>query len=166
MCVPIENFVENWPPIHLRIRIMSNAIQLPAFCCLLLLFGVSGGCSDSKPGGEQSNKAPSLESAAYFESAEQKLVEKRYLLAAQHLDKGIVAFRIETGKMSGARAARANRAIDRLTRLRKTLRHNESVNADELHQAILSAMEAEPGLPSPIQHPKPGSGLGVPVGGH
>ena len=103
---------------------------------------------------------PSLE---YFKAAEQQLTNGRYIYAATQLDKGIVAFRIETGKLSGVHAARANHAIDVLTRLRKTLRHGEAISTDDLHLAILTAMESEP---EPVHMlPRPNRGIFVPVGG-
>ncbi len=102
-------------------------------------------------------------SLTHFKAAEQQLANGRYIYAATQLDKGIVAFRIETGKLSGVHAARANHAIDVLTRLRKTLRHGAAISTDDLHLAILTAMESEP---EPVHSlPKPNRGIFVPVGG-
>ena len=103
-------------------------------------------------------------SLTYFEAAEQQVAIGRYTFAAKHLNKGIIAFRIETGKMSGPGAIRANRSIDALTRLRKTLRHGEPVMPDDLHQAILTAMESEPMRAASL--PKPTPELFVPVSGN
>jgi predicted FMN-binding regulatory protein PaiB len=115
-------------------------------------------------GREQTAHVPA--SLAHFDAAEYQLTQGQYTFAASQLNKGIVAFRVETGKLSGAKAISANRAIDTLTRLRKTLRHGDSVAAGELHRAILSAMEAEPLTPVSPQLPKPDPALFVPVGGN
>ncbi len=102
-------------------------------------------------------------SLTHFKAAEQQLANGHYIYAATQLDKGIVAFRIETGKLSGVHAIRANHAIDVLTRLRKTLRHGEAISTDDLHLAILTAMESEP---EPVHTlPRPNRGIFVPVGG-
>lgn len=115
-------------------------------------------------GHEQAAHVPA--SLAHFDAAEYQLAQGQYTFAATQLNKGIVAFRVETGKLSGARAVSANRAIDTLTRLRKTLRHGDSVGASELHRAIQNAMDAEPLAPVSPQLPKPNPALFVPVGGN
>ncbi|MFZ4635714.1 MAG: hypothetical protein ACOYNO_16040 [Saprospiraceae bacterium] len=102
-------------------------------------------------------------SLTHFKAAEQQLAIGQYIYAATQLDKGIVAFRIETGKLSGVHAAHANHAIDVLTRLRKILRHGEAISTDDLHLAILTAMESEPRPATSL--PKPDPGIFVPVGG-
>lgn len=86
------------------------------------------------------------------------------MLAAKHLNKGIISFRVETGKMSGRDAMRANQAIDRLIRLRNTLRHGQMVSPEALHQAIYFAMESEPLRVSTL--PKPAPEILVPVSGN
>lgn len=81
-------------------------------------------------------------SETYFTAAEKGLAEGRYEMAAAQLNQGIVVYRMETGKMSGIYAVRANHAIDGLIRIRKSLRHGDTVPTEALHDAIIVAMES------------------------
>ena len=102
-------------------------------------------------------------SEAHFMAAEQGLAEGHFNLAAKRLDQGIVAYRMETGKMSGAYAVRANRAIDGLIRIRRSLRHGDPVACEALHEAILVAIASgNRPIPSAAQ---PDPGLMQTVGG-
>lgn len=134
---------------------------------LLLLLGIRCQNSDSnalEPSKISLVRQNSPRSLEYFEASEQALARGKYVIAATQLNQGILAFRIETGKLSGLHAARANRAIDTLTRLRKSLRRGEAVTVFDLHYAILAAMESEPYSSPSI--PKRGSTRFVPVGGN
>lgn len=150
---------------------MRIPISAPVFFASLVLLSAACQQADADAVGHSPNSSARSKhgtvvpgSLVHFESAEQQVAEGRYIYAATQLDKGIVAFRIETGKMSGSRAKRANCAIDVLTRLRKPLRHGEAVSVEELHRAILAAMESEPMPVSTL--PKPDPELFVPVNGH
>ncbi len=124
----------------------------------------SGAERDQEASNSTGQKAITPDSHIHFAAAEQQLAEGRYIFAATQLDKGIVAFRIETGKMIGAHAIRANHTIDALTKLRKTLRRGDAVDTDALHQAILSAMAFETTPSAPL--PKPIHDIMVPVNGN
>jgi len=147
-------------------------MNTPVFFTVLTLLCVScmqmdsdsGAGSDIKTSPGIGQNAPAPASRAYFLAAEQQLAEKQYIFAATQLDKGIVAFRIETGKMSGAQAMRANHSIDALTKLRKTLRHGEAVDPAVLHGAIVLALETEK-FPSPTPQ-RPSPDIMVPVSGN
>ncbi len=150
---------------------MSKPISAFLFVVALALFSASCQRADSDTSGI-SKKSVTLsehtntpESLVHFDAAEQQLAEGRYIFAATHLNKGIVAFRIETGKYSGAHAIRANRAIDSLTKIRKILRRNEAVACEDLHRAILNALESEQAITLPT-HPQPDPALFVPVNGN
>ena len=92
-------------------------------------------------------------SETHFVAAEQGLAEGHYDIAVIRLNQGIVAYRVETGKMSGIYAQRANRAIDGLIRIRKSLRKGERVPSETLHQAVMVAMAS--GVHPLPQTPKP-----------
>ena len=136
------------------------------FLPLLLLFFQcrhdSPGVIERRPIANQNERSPA--SLAHFEAAEQQVALGHYMIAAKHLNKGIITFRVETGKMSGRDAIRANQAIDGLIRLRKVLRHDQAVSPEALHQAIHFAMQSEPLRISPI--PKPAPEIVVPVSGN
>ncbi len=82
-------------------------------------------------------------SVHYFSDAEQKLLLKEYTFAAAQLNKGIVAYRVETGKMCCKSAKQANKAIDVLTQLRQKLRNGKPVLQQDLRAAIQQALVVE-----------------------
>lgn len=144
---------------------MSKPISTLVFILTLalLLTHCQRGDADTVTQAKASPAMREPSSLSHFKAAEQQLAIGQYIYAATQLDKGIVAYRIETGKLSGVHAARANHAIDVLTRLRKILRHGAAISTDDLHLAILTAMESEP---TPVHAlPMPDRGLFVPVGG-
>ncbi len=105
-------------------------------------------------------------SRVFFVEAEDACARGTHRNAAAALHKGIIAYRIETGKMHGSAATQANRAIDALTRLRQSLREGKVVSAAELHSAIQNALALEN-----LYQPSKGSQLDlqdlfVPVGKH
>ncbi|MEI6409142.1 MAG: hypothetical protein WCR52_07155 [Bacteroidota bacterium] len=79
-----------------------------------------------------------------FIEAEKLLVEHRNEAAARQLHEGILAFRIETGKATGREAARVNRSIWLLTRLRSRLQVGDAVKVEEIQSAIAAAANARP----------------------
>ncbi len=79
----------------------------------------------------------------YFSEAEQKLAIKEYTFAAALLNKGIVAYRAETGKMCCGSAEQSNKAIDVLIQLRQKLRKGKPVMARDLRVAIQQALLVE-----------------------
>lgn len=79
-----------------------------------------------------------------FIEAEKLLIAHRNEAAARQLHEGILAFRIETGKATGREAARVNRSIWLLTRLRSRLQVGEEVSVEEIQGAILEAANARP----------------------
>jgi len=83
-----------------------------------------------------------LLSERLFKEAEKLLVEHRNEAAALQLHEGILAFRIETGKAIGREAARINRSIWLLTRLRSRLQVGDEVTVEEIRGAILAASNA------------------------
>lgn len=105
-------------------------------------------------------------SLAHFTDAEQKLVLGEYSFAAAQLNKGIIAYRSETGKMNGNAARQANRAIDGLIVVRKKLREGKAVSTAELHLAIQNALAVEGAVILTPPEPREKPSLGVPVGGH
>lgn len=85
----------------------------------------------------------------HFLLAEQHLAIKEYRIAADQLHEGIIAFRSETGRVKGDEAAKINKVIWVLTRIRTRLKHGEAVKPEELHQAIANAVTL---LPTNRQH--------------
>ena len=110
-----------------------------------------------------SGQATIPKSIHYFSDAEQKLSIKAYSFAAAQLHKGIIAYRVETGKMNGNAARQANNAIDALTRLRTQLRNGKAVNEVDLRQAIQHALAVE-GAEFPANEATGQGELLVPVG--
>jgi hypothetical protein len=126
----------------------------------------SGEGEDSRrlPGGEQFAGTPPC--VGHFIAAEQNISIGEYHQAAVHLNKGIIAYRGETGKMRGRAAQDANRAIDVLIRYRKNLREGKPVDGSGLHQAIQNALAVETPAPRQLdKRPSGHEGLIVPVGG-
>jgi hypothetical protein len=87
-----------------------------------------------------------LLSERHFKEAEKLLVEHRNEAAARQLHEGILAFRNETGKATGREAARINRSIWLLTRLRSRLQIGEEVSMAEIQGAILEAAKVRPAV--------------------
>lgn len=106
---------------------------------------------------------PTAASGVYFADAEQKLTLGEYSFAASQLNKGIVAYRTETGKFSGNSARLANHAIDGLIALRKLLREGKPIHPEDLHWAVENALAVE-GATVPLPGPGRHSHMGVPVG--
>lgn len=100
----------------------------------------------------------------FFEETELAIGRGEYLTASRHLQKGIIAYRKETGRLAGSRARHSNRSIDSLVRLNKRLRSGQQVAFEEFHQTVLNALDVD-GVAAPPLKPKPGRDLGVPVGG-
>jgi hypothetical protein len=80
----------------------------------------------------------------HFILAEQHLAIREYHLAADQLHEGIIAFRSETGRVKGDEAAKINKVIWVLTRIRTRLKRGEAVKPEELHQAVANAISMHP----------------------
>lgn len=111
--------------------------------------------SDGYDAAQEQDSLPfQSESVIYFTRAEQQLAVREYHLAAVHLHDGIIAFRTETGRIHGKDAARINRAIWTLTRLRSRLHNGEQIGVPELHGAVHTALRLHPKyhrtLPPPV----------------
>lgn len=136
----------------------------------MLLFLATCQRSNERSNGSQPVGAADLQdrvpqSVVYFSDAEQKLDLGELSFAAAQLNKGIVAYRIETGKTHGNVAKSANHAIDALTHLRKNLREGKSVSSHDLRLAIQNALAVE-GIRFPLDEREEPQDLMVPVGGN
>jgi hypothetical protein len=141
------------------------AVFLSGLMALLSACRQSGESDNAlRPAGSQTLGTPA--SVGHFIVAEQNLAVGEYHLAATHLNKGIIAYRGETGKMHGRAAQEANRAIDVLIRFRKNLREGKPVDGAGLHLAIQNALAIEAPAPRQLEtRPSGHEGLIVPVGG-
>jgi hypothetical protein len=154
---------------------MQSAVPLFLSGLVVFLFacqqsGDNNNAAKSPASGILSTRSGQIDTPAslvHFSDAEQKLAIGEYSFAAVQLHKGIIDYRMETGKMHGNAARQANRAIDALTLLRKSLREGKAVNGIDLHLAIQNALLVEnPDFRLPEQQAPDNKGLFVPVSGN
>jgi hypothetical protein len=75
----------------------------------------------------------------HFNLAEVYLMRKEFRNAEAQLHEGIVAYRGEFGRVRGEEAAKINKSIWILTRIRTRLKHGEMIKSEELHVAVVNA---------------------------
>lgn len=95
--------------------------------------------SNSILAAQPSEASLSTNSTFFFQESENALASGQMIIASEKLHEGIVAYRIETGRFRGEEAAKVNKIISHLTRMRRRLNSKEQINGQEFHALILQA---------------------------